>query len=63
MLSQIPAIPMRLAANLRFRAPKLRYALETIFVLQSEDVLVDIRGNILLSHKNQGIWVLRYTGE
>ena len=31
--------------------------------LQSEDVLVDIRGNIFVSHKNQGIWVLRYTGE
>ena len=30
---------------------------------QSEDVLVDIRGNIFVSHKNQGIWVLRYTGE
>ena len=31
-------------------------------VLQSEDVLVDTRGNIFLSNKNQGMWVLRYTG-
>jgi hypothetical protein len=32
-------------------------------IVQSEDVLVDIRGYIYVSHKNQGIWVLRYTGE
>jgi hypothetical protein len=32
-------------------------------VLQSEDVLVDTRGYIYVSHKNQGIWVMRYTGE
>ena len=31
-------------------------------VLQSEDVLVDTRGNIYLSNKNQGLWILRYTG-
>ena len=41
------------------RGPLPRGAL----ALQSEDVLVDIRGNIFVSHKNQGIWVLRYTGE
>jgi hypothetical protein len=32
-------------------------------VVQSEDVLVDTRGYIYVSHKNQGIWVLRYTGD
>jgi hypothetical protein len=32
-------------------------------VTQSEDVLVDTRGYIYVSHKNQGIWILRYTGE
>jgi hypothetical protein len=31
-------------------------------VLQSEDVLVDTRGNIYLSNKNQGLWILRFTG-
>lgn len=41
------------------RGPLPRSALVT----QSEDVLVDIRGNIFVSHKNQGIWVLRYTGD
>ncbi len=40
------------------RGPLPRGAL----ALQSEDVLVDTRGNIFVSHKNQGIWVLRYTG-
>jgi hypothetical protein len=32
-------------------------------VLQSEDVLVDRRGFIYLSNKNQGLWILRYTGK
>ncbi len=41
------------------RGPLPRGAL----VVQSEDVLVDTRGYIYVSHKNQGIWVLRYTGE
>ena len=40
------------------RGPLPRGAL----ALQSEDALVDTRGNIFVSHKNQGIWVLRYTG-
>ncbi|WP_426751149.1 LVIVD repeat-containing protein [Myxococcus sp. Y35] len=31
--------------------------------LQTEDVLVDRRGYVYISHKNQGIWILRYTGE
>jgi len=31
-------------------------------VLQSEDVLVDARGNVYLANKNQGLWILRYTG-
>jgi hypothetical protein len=35
----------------------------TALVAQSEDVLVDTRGYIYVSHKNQGIWILRYTGE
>ena len=30
---------------------------------QSEDVLVDRRGFIYLTDKNQGLWVLRYTGD
>lgn len=31
-------------------------------VLQSEDVLVDTRGFVYMSNKNQGLWILRYTG-
>lgn len=31
-------------------------------VLQTEDVLVDRRGYIYISHKNQGLWVLEYQG-
>jgi hypothetical protein len=31
-------------------------------IVQSEDVLVDRRGYIYLSNKQQGIWILRYTG-
>ncbi|MFL2546640.1 MAG: LVIVD repeat-containing protein [Candidatus Rariloculaceae bacterium] len=41
------------------RGPLPRGAL----ALQSEDVLVDTRGNIFVSHKNQGIWVLRHTDD
>jgi hypothetical protein len=32
------------------------------FKLQSEDVLVDSRGYIYLTQKNQGLWILKYTG-
>lgn len=32
-------------------------------IVQSEDVLVDRRGYIYLSNKQQGIWILRYTGK
>lgn len=31
-------------------------------VTQTEDVLVDRRGNIFITDKNQGLWVLRYSG-
>ena len=31
--------------------------------LQSEDVLVDSRGFIYITQKNQGLWILRYTGD
>lgn len=36
---------------------------EDKLVLQTEDVMVDRRGFIYISDKNQGIWILRYTGE
>ena len=44
--------------------PTRRYGTkpERVLVAQSEDVLVDARGYIYVSHKNQGIWILRYTG-
>jgi hypothetical protein len=31
-------------------------------VTQTEDVLVDTRGNIYITDKQWGLWVLRYTG-
>jgi len=34
----------------------------TALVTQSEDVIVDTRGYIYVSHKNDGIYILRYTG-
>lgn len=43
--------------------PKKRYGPQPpdALVLQSEDVLVDRRGVIYLSNKNQGLWILRHT--
>jgi hypothetical protein len=35
---------------------------EDKLVVQTEDVVVDRRGFIYVSDKNQGIWILRYTG-
>ncbi len=32
-------------------------------VTEVEDVLVDRRGYIYITDKNQGLWILRYTGE
>ena len=32
-------------------------------VVQTEDVLVDARGYIYITQKNQGVWVLQYTGD
>jgi len=43
--------------------PTRRYGpLPTKLVAQSEDVLVDSRGIIYLTEKNQGLWILQYTG-
>ncbi len=43
--------------------PQKRYGPmpEGRLAVQSEDVLVDRRGYMYLSHKNQGIWILRYS--
>ncbi|MBC8070195.1 MAG: hypothetical protein IAG13_17810 [Deltaproteobacteria bacterium] len=50
-----------------FMAPepteRLGYLPRGKLVLQAEDVLVDRRGYIYVSHKNQGIWVVRYRGD
>jgi len=45
--------------------PKRRYGPkpERVLAAQSEDVLVDARGIIYLTDKNQGIWILRYVEE
>jgi hypothetical protein len=32
-------------------------------VTQTEDVLVDMRGYIYITDRNQGVWILRYTGK
>ena len=43
--------------------PTRRYGtLPKKLVVQSEDVLVDTRGYIYLTEKNQGLWILQYTG-
>ena len=44
--------------------PKERRGLlpATKLVAQTEDVIVDKRGNIYVSDKNHGIYILRYTG-
>lgn len=44
--------------------PRKRYGPmpEGPLVTQTEDVLVDRRGYIYITDKNQGLWVLRYTG-
>ena len=44
--------------------PRRRYGPmpEGALVTQSEDVVVDRRGFIYVTDKNQGLWVLRYTG-
>ena len=36
---------------------------EGTLTLQTEDVLVDARGFIYITQKNQGMWILRFTGE
>jgi hypothetical protein len=36
--------------------------LPTKLVVQTEDVLVDARGYIYITQKNQGLWILQYTG-
>jgi hypothetical protein len=42
--------------------PTRRYGpLPKTLVVQSEDILVDTRGYIYLTHKNQGLWILKST--
>jgi hypothetical protein len=45
--------------------PRMRFGPkpEDSLTLQTEDVLVDARGFIYITQKNQGIWILRFTGE
>jgi hypothetical protein len=43
--------------------PVKRYGpVPTKLVEQTEDVLVDRRGYVYITNKNQGMWILRYTG-
>jgi hypothetical protein len=43
--------------------PVKRYGpVPTTLVEQTEDVLVDRRGYVYITNKNQGLWILRYTG-
>jgi hypothetical protein len=43
--------------------PVKRYGpVPTTLVEQTEDVLVDRRGYVYVTNKNQGLWILRYTG-
>jgi hypothetical protein len=44
--------------------PERRFGVlpEGRLVVQTEDVLVDRRGYIYITHKNQGLWILKYQG-
>jgi hypothetical protein len=44
--------------------PERRFGVlpEGRLVVQTEDVLVDRRGYIYITHKNQGLWILKYEG-
>ena len=45
--------------------PKKRYGTfpKSRLAVQTEDVLVDARGYIYITHKNQGLWILRHTSK
>jgi hypothetical protein len=44
-------------------APPKRFGpIPAKLVTQTEDVLVDTRGNVYITDKQWGLWVLRYTG-
>ncbi|AZM47715.1 hypothetical protein DMB38_19725 [Streptomyces sp. WAC 06738] len=43
-------------------APRKGEPAEALPVLQTEDVVVDRRGFIYITDKNQGMWILRYVG-
>jgi len=60
--SELPRSPVGPPPRDRSRGPTRRYGpLPKKLVVQSEDVLVDARGYIYLTEKNQGLWILQYT--
>ncbi|MFQ5813076.1 MAG: LVIVD repeat-containing protein, partial [Anaerolineae bacterium] len=56
-----PSIPQEVGYFVPEDPAERRGLLPTKLVVQSEDVLVDARGNIYLTDKNHGLFILRYT--
>lgn len=58
----VPAVPREVAYFVP-PDPKKRYGTfpKSRLAVQTEDVLVDARGYIYITHKNQGLWILRHT--
>jgi len=57
-----PYLPREVGYFLPHDPPERRGLLPRTLVTQSEDVLVDARGNAYLTDKNHGLHVVRYTG-
>jgi hypothetical protein len=57
-----PRVPRETGWFIPPTPPKRIGLLPAALVNQTEDVLVDTRGNIYITDKQWGLWVLRYTG-
>jgi hypothetical protein len=60
----VPAVPREVGYFVP-PDPKKRYGTfpKSRLAVQTEDVLVDARGYIYITHKNQGLWILKYVGK
>lgn len=58
-----PYLPKDVGYFLPYDPVERRGLLPKTLVTQTEDVLVDARGNVYLTDKNHGLHIVRYTGE
>jgi hypothetical protein len=60
----VPAVPREVGYFVP-PDPKKRYGTfpKSRLAVQTEDVLVDARGYIYITHKNQGLWILKNAGK